>query len=189
MENRKTKNEKNQKEEIELKEEAAVSTGENTPLDNEETKSKEKRTASLEKENECLRKELDEQKEKYLRLFAEYDNYRKRTNKETSEAYSRATAEAVTSFLPLLDNLERAQQYAPDDEGMRALIKQLQDILVSLKVTVIDSDNKCFDPNFHNAIMHEEDESTEECRIVQTFQKGYMLGDKVIRHAMVKVVN
>ena len=159
------------------------------PTDKGETKKEEKLSHKLEKENESLKKELDEQKDKYLRLIAEYDNYRKRTLKEKCDSYSDAFTKAIISFLPLIDNIERAQEYAKDDEGIKAILKQLSDILTSLDVTAIESDGKSFDPNLHNAIMHEEDENAEENLIVQTLQKGYMLSDKVIRHAMVKVVN
>ena len=141
------------------------------------------------KEANPLQKELEEQKDKYLRLLAEYENYRKRTQKEKCDSYSDAFSSAVTAFLPLIDSLERALEFSPEDEGIKALAKQSEDILKILGITAIESDGRCFDPNFHNAIMHEQDESTEECRVVQTFQKGYLLGDRVIRHAMVKVVN
>lgn len=140
-------------------------------------------------EIDALKNELGEQKDKYIRLVAEYENYRKRTQKEKSDSYSEAFSTAVTHFLPMMDSLDKAHEFEPEDEGIKALLKQLDDILKALGVTVIESDGKPFDPNFHNAIMHEEDEDSEECMVVQTFQKGYMLGDKVIRPAMVKVVN
>lgn len=149
----------------------------------------EKTEPKLQKENKQLKKELEEQKDKYLRLLAEYDNYRKRTQKEKSDAYTEGIAAAVINFLPLIDNMERALSYTPDDEGMKALVKQVEDILKSMDVKAIESDNKPFDPNFHNAIMHEEDDTVDGCIIVETFQKGYVLGDKVLRHSMVKVVN
>lgn len=177
----------------EINEEAKSAAGQNAEStdENSETVDKQnsKKSAKLEKENEDLKKELDEQKDKYLRLLAEYDNYRKRTQKEKTDAYNDAYSTALTAFLPLIDTLERAQEFVPDDEGIKACIKQLADILKSLNISVIESDGKDFDPNLHNAIMHEQDDSDEVNKVVQTFQKGYIFGEKVIRHAMVKVKN
>lgn len=150
---------------------------------------KENANTKLKKENETIKNELEETKEKYLRLLAEYENYRKRSQKEKSDAYTDAYSTAITSFLPLIDNLERAQEFEKDNEGLKIIVKQLEDILKGIGVASIDSDGKNFDPNFHNAIMHDEDDNGEENMIVQTLQKGYMFGDKVIRHAMVKVIN
>lgn len=149
----------------------------------------EKTSKKSEKEIEALKAALSESNDKYLRLAAEYDNYRKRTAKEKSDAYSDAYSDAVKAILPLADSLDKALEFSPDDDGIKALSKQFADILAKINVTVIESDGKEFDPNLHNAIMHEEDETMGENMISQTFQKGYMLGEKVIRHAMVKVVN
>lgn len=145
--------------------------------------------AKLKKENDKIKKELEEQKDKYLRLYAEFDNYRKRTQKEKLEAYTDAKIDTVKAFLPLLDNMEKAQEFAKDDKNLQAILKQLEDILKMLDVKVIESDGKQFDPNLHEALMHEEDDSKDENKIIQTFQKGYMVGDKVIRHSLVKVLN
>ncbi|OGO87322.1 MAG: nucleotide exchange factor GrpE [Clostridiales bacterium GWF2_36_10] len=168
-----------------------VSTVEDSNLKetSDKAENEEKPNLKLEKENENLKKELATEKDKYLRLFAEYENFRKRSQKEKSEIEAEVSIKAIINFLPLIDNMERAQEYAKDDEGMKVIIKQFADILKNIGVSVIESDGKTFDPNLHNAIMHEEDDSGEENKIVQTFQKGYMLGDKVIRHAMVKVIN
>lgn len=136
-----------------------------------------------------LRKQLDEQNDKYLRLYAEYDNYRKRSSKEKADAYADAYATAVKAFLPLLDNLERALEYEKDNEGFRMIVKQMHDIFEKLGVKEIESDGKEFDPEFHNAIIHEDDPEKGENLITQTLQKGYTMDDKVIRHSMVKVVN
>lgn len=151
--------------------------------------STEKNCKKEQKELEALKNELSESNDKYLRLAAEYDNFRRRSAKEKSDAYSDAYSDAVKAILPLADSLDIALSFNPDDEGIKALSKQLLDILAKIGVTVIESDGKEFDPNLHNAIMHEEDESMGENMVAQTFQKGYMLGEKVIRHAMVKVVN
>lgn len=152
-------------------------------------KKEEKASKKAEKEIEALKTELAETNDRYLRLAAEYDNYRKRSAKEKSDAYADAYSDAIKAILPLADSLDKALEFSPDDDGIKALTKQFTDILAKIGVTVIESDGKEFDPNLHNAIMHEEDESMGENMISQTFQKGYMLGEKMIRHAMVKVAN
>lgn len=136
-----------------------------------------------------LQKQLDELNDKYLRLYAEYDNFRKRSAKEKADAYSDARIDVVKAFLPLLDNLERALEYEGDNEGFRIIVKQMNEIFEKLAVKPIESDGVGFDPNFHNAIMHEENPDMGENIVAQTFQKGYTMNEKVIRHAMVKVVN
>lgn len=157
----------------------------------EETKKEKKckKSDKAEKEINELKAKLAEADDKFLRLAAEYDNYRKRTAKEKSDAYSDAYCDAVKAILPLADSLDKALEFTPDDEGIKALSKLFSDILSKLGVTAIESDGKEFDPNLHNAIMHEDDETMGENLVSQTFQKGYTLGEKVIRHAMVKVVN
>ncbi len=157
----------------------------------EETKKEKKckKSDKAEKEITELKAKLAEADDKFLRLAAEYDNYRKRTAKEKSEAYTDAYCDAVKAILPLADSLDKALEFTPDDEGIKALSKLFSDILSKIGVTAIESDGKEFDPNLHNAIMHEDDEAMGENLVSQTFQKGYILGEKVIRHAMVKVVN
>lgn len=156
----------------------------------EESKGKEEKVPKkAQKEIDELKNKLAEYDDRYLRLAAEYDNYRKRTIKEKSDAYADAYCDAVKAILPLADSLDKALEFSPEDEGIKALSKLFADILSKLGVTVIESDGKEFDPNLHNAIMHEDDEALGENLVVQTFQTGYMLGEKVIRHAMVKVVN
>ena len=146
-------------------------------------------TKQTQKELESVKAELAESNEKYLRLAAEYDNFRKRSAKEKADAYTDAYSDAIKALLPLADSLDKALEFNPEDEGIKALCKLLADTFAKIGVTAIESDGKEFDPNFHNAIMHEEDETKGENVIVQTFQKGYMLGEMVIRHAMVKVAN
>lgn len=137
--------------------------------------------------------ELAATNDKYLRLAAEYDNYRKRTQKEREGLYSDAFADAVTALLPIIDNLDRAVAFATDDselsKGILMLKKQTDEVLEKLKVEEIPSDGAVFDPALHNAIMHEDDENSPENTVSATLQKGYRLGDKVIRYALVKVVN
>ena len=142
-------------------------------------------------ENEAglLKAQLAEANDKYLRLAAEYDNFRKRSLKEKADAYADAYSDAVKALLPLADALDKAKEFNPEDDGIKALCKLLTDTFAKIGVTPIESDGKEFDPNLHNAILHEDDESMGENLVAQTFQKGYLLGEKVIRHAMVKVVN
>ena len=140
-------------------------------------------------ELEKAKKELAELNDKYLRILAEYDNYRRRTAKEKEETTSYAFSVAALGFLPLADNFERAVSFSPDDENITVLHKQLIDILDKMNIKAFESDGKEFDPNLHNAVMHEDDPEQPENTVVQTFVKGYMIGDKVLRHAMVKVVN
>ena len=157
----------------------------------EETKKEKKckKSDKAEKEIAELKAKISEADDKFLRLAAEYDNYRKRTAKEKSDAYSDAYCDAVKAILPLADSLDKALEFTPDDEGIKALSKLFSDILSKIGVSEIESDGKEFNPNLHNAIMHEDDETMGENLVSQTFQKGYTLGEKVIRHAMVKVVN
>ena len=172
--------------------EEAVETEEKAEAAVKEESKKEKKckkSDKAEKEITELKAKLAEADDKFLRLAAEYDNYRKRTAKEKSEAYTDAYCDAVKTILPLADSLDKALEFTPDDDGIKALSKLFSDILAKIGVTAIESDGKEFNPNFHNAIMHEDDETMGENLVSQTFQKGYMLGEKVIRHAMVKVVN
>lgn len=155
----------------------------------EKDKKEKKLSHREQKELEALKAQLEEKNDQYLRLYAEYENFRKRSEKEKTDCYTAAYADALTAFLPLLDSMAQAQQFSPEDEGIRALVKQQNDILAKLGITEIESDGATFDPNFHNAIMHEENPEVGENVVVQTFQKGYMRGEKVLRHAMVKVAN
>ena len=172
--------------------EEAVETEEKAEAAVKEESKKEKKckkSDKAEKEITELKAKLAEADDKFLRLAAEYDNYRKRTAKEKSEAYTDAYCDAVKTILPLADSLDKALEFTPDDEGIKALSKLFSDILSKIGVSEIESDGKEFNPNLHNAIMHEDDETMGENLVSQTFQKGYTLGEKVIRHAMVKVVN
>lgn len=136
---------------------------------------------------------LAQAEEKYLRLAAEYDNYRKRTAKEKESAWTSAKAQTVAAFLPVYDNLERALKQQTADEayakGVEMTMKGLQDALQGLGVELIPALGEVFDPNRHNAVMHVEDEAAGENTVVEVFQQGFTCGDKVIRFAMVKVAN
>ena len=133
-----------------------------------------------------------EELEKYLRLVAEYDNYRKRTAKEKEAIYPEAKVSVISSFLPVLDNLERALQSVGDDpvyEGIKMISKQFVETLKAAGVEEIPALGEKFNPNFHNAVMHVDDENFGENEIVEEFQKGYKMGERIIRYSMVKVAN
>ncbi len=137
---------------------------------------------------------FDELNDRYLRMAAEYDNFRKRSQREREQAYTDAVSRAVTALLPTYDNLERAIKAETADaeykKGVEMTMTQLTESLKGLNVTVIEaSAGTTFDPNFHNAVMHVEDEALGENVIAEVFQQGFQIGDKVIRHAMVKVAN
>ena len=137
--------------------------------------------------------ELTAEKDKYLRLAAEYDNYRKRSQKEREALYTDVKAETVTKLLPVYDNLKRALEQQTEDQafyrGVEMTMTQLLDILSKLGVKPIEAIGHNFDPSMHNAVMHIEDEDVGENTVVEEFQTGFLLGDKVIRFSMVKVAN
>ena len=135
-------------------------------------------------------KALAEARDKYMRLAAEYDNFRKRSAKEKEGIYADAYSDCILALLPVADNLERALLFPEGEkvlEGVRMTMNQFTEALKKLGVEEIET--KVFDPVYHNAVMHVEDEAFGEGEIVEVFQKGYKKGDKVIRHAMVKVAN
>ena len=142
---------------------------------------------------EGLAKLVSDVNDKYLRLAAEYDNYRKRTTREKENAYADAKADTIKPFLAVYDNLERGiAQYDEADvhrQGLELILRQFTEALTKLGVTEIESQGVPFDPEKHNAVMHVEDESVGENTVVEVFQKGFALGDKVLRFAMVKVAN
>lgn len=139
-----------------------------------------------------LKEENDSLKDKLLRTVAEYDNFRKRTAKEKENIYTEACADVLKEMLPVLDNLERAVSVEGSAEdlkkGIELTINQFKDSFEKLGVEEIASDGE-FDPNFHNAVMHMEDENLGKNQVAEVFLKGYKKGDKVLRHSMVKVVN
>ena len=129
----------------------------------------------------------------YLRLAADYDNFRKRTVKEKEASYGNGKADAVEKLLPVYDNLERALNQPTEDEaykkGVEMTMNQLVSIFAGLGVEIFGAAGEVFDPNIHNAVMHTEEEGVEENTITQVFQKGFKLGDKIVRFAMVQVAN
>lgn len=167
--------------------------------DGKESYGERKKIRKLESEIEGLKKRLEAAdaaaaaaNEKYLRMLAEYDNFRKRSAKEKESSYNEAYADAVTLILPVLDNLERASKYTDAEsvtKGIELILKNLCETLDKLGIKVIGEAGVKFDPSIHYAVMHIEDENFGENEVVEVLQKGYMKCDKVIRHAMVKVAN
>ena len=152
-----------------------------------------KKTDNKEEIKAAVEKAVAEEKEKYLRLAAEYDNFRRRTQKEKESLYGDIKADALTKFLPVYDNLERALKQETADEayrkGVEMIMTQFVSTMEKLGVTEIEAQGEKFDPAKHNAVMHVDDESFGENEVVEVFQKGFKLNDKVIRFAMVKVAN
>ena len=142
---------------------------------------------------EELKTQLAAKEDQFLRLAAEYDNFRRRSAKEKTEAYSKAKADAALAFLPVYDNLERALKQGSEDEaflkGVEMTMTQLVNVLDSLGIKAIEAEGKPFDPNFHKAVMHIKDENLGENVVAQVFQTGFIMGYKVIRFAMVQVAN
>lgn len=155
----------------------------------EPEKAPEKEPDPLEEAQTALQKEHDQ----YLRLAAEYDNFRKRSQKEKDNIYRDAKADTTEKFLPVFDNLARALEQETEDtaykKGVEMTMTGLMEILKKLDVTVYGEPGDTFSPELHNAVMHIEDDNYKEGEIVQVFQKGFMLGDKVIRFAMVQTAN
>ena len=162
-----------------------------------DAKADKKKIKKLESELADLQKQLDTKAEeckacedKYLRMMAEYDNFRKRSTKEKEVLYADAYSDCISNILPILDNLERAGKSDHLDavkKGLELTAKAFDDALSKMGISVIET--KIFDPNLHAAVMHIEDDAYGESEIVEVFQKGYVKGDKVIRYAMVKVAN
>ena len=165
----------------------------------EETKKEKKKNKKAEAEIAELKEiilskeqEIAELNDKYLRLYAEYDNFRRRSAKEREAIYSDAKSDTLKNILPILDNMERATAFSEADkilEGMNLILKSFNEAFTKMDVKEIEALGKTFDPNVHYAVMHIEDESYGENEVVEVLQKGYICGDKVIRYAMVKVAN
>ena len=154
-----------------------------------ETEEKEK----IEKTDKVDSNELEELNDRYKRLFAEFENYKKRTQKESLNKRVEITGDVVSSILPVMDNLEKAAEAQTDDtnyqEGIILVVKQLASVLNSFGMTEIESVGKKFDPELHEAVSHIEDPDKGQGEIVQEYRKGYRIGNKVIRHSMVIVAN
>lgn len=157
---------------------------------------KDKATAAIEELRAQLKAEREKSDEYYEHLkrnMAEFDNFKKRISKEKDMMYNTISANIVSELLPILDNFDKALNADTTDEsyknGMVMIYNQLMETLNKLGVEEIDALNSTFDPNFHEAVMHVEDENYGEKEVTEVFRKGYKLGDKIIRHAMVKVAN
>ncbi len=134
----------------------------------------------------------DEWHDRFIRLSADFDNFKKRSVTEKNAAYANATADAVAELLPIIDNLERAIAAAEDSPmkaGVEMVLTQALKAFENLNVTPVGIPGDIFDPQIHNAVMHVDDEEQGENVIVEVFQKGYRMGDKIVRHALVKVAN
>ena len=142
---------------------------------------------------ELAAKQLESVKDQFVRLTAEYDNYRKRTTKEKDALYQDAKADTISAFLAVYDNLERALNQPTEDaaykKGVELTMNELVKIFTGLGVEIFGAVGDSFDPNLHNAVMHTEDEGLGENVIAQVFQKGFKVGDKIVRFAMVQVAN
>ena len=159
----------------------------------QEAEAVEEAPAETNAELEAAKAALAAQEDKYLRLAAEYDNYRKRTAKEKEALWTDIKADTAAAFLPVYDNLERAVNQPTADEaykkGVEMTMNQLKEVFTKLGITEIPALGEQFDPNLHNAVMHIDDENFGENTISQVFQAGFQCGDKVIRFAMVQVAN
>jgi len=144
-------------------------------------------------QTEQMKEQLAQQEDKYLRLAAEYDNYRKRTAKEKESIWAEVKADTAAAFLPVYDNLERAIKQESADEaykkGVEMTMNQLKEVFSKLGIEEIPALGETFDPNLHNAVMHIDDENFGENTIAEVFQAGFRCGEKVIRFSMVKVAN
>ena len=163
-----------------------------TPVEETVEETTEETTVETPKEDSWEEK-YNAEHDSYLRLAADYDNFRKRTAKEKEQSYGNGKADAIEKLLPIYDNLERALNQPTEDEaykkGVEMTMTQLVSIFTSLGVEIYGNVGDEFDPNIHNAVMHVEDENAAENTICQVFQKGIKLGEKIIRFAMVQVAN
>ena len=184
-----------------MNEEAKEPTAEETPAEEikeeavpaEETPAAEVPAEEVPSELDKLRADLAAEKDKYLRLAAEYDNFRKRSARERDNIYADVKADTLLKLLPVYDNLERALKNPTADEayrrGVEMTMNQFLETLKAMGVTPIETEGATFDPTKHNAVMHCEDPERGEQEIVQEFQKGFKMGDRVIRCSMVQVAN
>ena len=182
---------KNKKEPLPEEQEKEQSAAEQTAA--EDTAAEPETEQAEEKASAPAKDEVADEHDRFLRLIAEYDNFRKRSAKERENIYTDVRVDTVTKFLPVYDNLQRAMNTQTLDEaykkGVEMTFNQLKQVMTSLGVEEIPAEGETFDPTVHNAVMHVEDESFGENVIVEEFQKGFKLGGKVIRFSMVKVAN
>ena len=185
----------NETEAVDAEEVKAEETGaEEAPAseDAKETRSERKKSKKQDKLLEEKQAEIDELNDKYLRMMAEYDNFRRRSREEKDGIYETALSDTVGELLPIIDNLERAAGFDDGEkvkEGLVMIAKSVESVLEKLGVEEFGKVGEDFDPNLHNAVLHVEDESLGENKIVEVFQKGYKKGKHIIRFAMVKTAN
>ena len=190
---KKEKREKDQEKNIPQQETACEEETEKQP--EAETKAGDQEAAAEEAKSdplEELQKELGRQKDLLLRTAAEYENFRRRSQKERENVYADAYAEALGEVMPMVDNLERALQCGEGEQlhkGLEMVMNQFQEMLKKLGIETFGEKGDTFDPNIHHAIMHEDNENLPENSIVEVFQRGYKKGERIIRCAMVKVAN
>lgn len=164
-----------------------------------ECEKKEKKCSKKDKENKRiteLEQALKDSEDKYIRMLAEYDNFKKRTQKEKESLYKEGIADSVANLLSVLDNLDRAAAVDVEKsdaqsvvDGVNKILEQAKEVFAKMGVEEIAAKGEKFDPELHNAVMHEENEEYEENTVSEVFLKGYKIGDRVIRHSMVKVAN
>ena len=175
----------------EIKKEGEATTEPKPEKEDKKTKKKAKEEELLLKIEE-LEKKLSESDDKYLRMAAEYDNFRRRSREEKDATYEIALSDTVSELLPIIDNLERAAMYDDGEkvkEGLVMTLKSVDSVFEKMGIEKFGAAGDAFDPNVHNAVFHVEDDSLGEGEIVEVFQKGYKKGKKIIRFAMVKSAN
>lgn len=187
------KNEENNEKELDKKVENKKEHTEEKKNNESKENKEEKRIEELKTQLKAEKEKSDEYYEHLKRNMAEFDNFKKRISKEKDMMYNSISADIVSELLPTLDNFEKALAAKTQDEsykdGMQMIYNQIRETLKKLGVEEIDALNKEFDPNMHEAVMHIEDENYGEKEVVEVLRKGYKIGDKIIRHAMVKVAN
>ena len=185
--------ESQQEPEIKSEAKAEAKKAEEKPSGKKQDKKESKGAGEKKEEQSSPAEELKGANDRYLRLLAEYDNYRKRSQKEKDNLYADIKSDTVAKFLPVYDNLVRALAQSTEDEayrrGVEMIMTQFNTTLEKLGATKIECLGQKFDPSLHNAVMHVEDEEKGENEIVEVFQEGFLMGEKVIRFAMVKVAN
>lgn len=197
MSSKKEKTEKQEEIKAEVQKETPETAAEQPEPEHKDEAKKEKKQKKESKREaelkETAEKLIQAEKDKYLRLCAEYDNFRKRSQKERDTLYADIKADTLIKFLPIYDNLERALATPTEDEayrrGVEMIMTQFCTTMDKLGITEIDALGQKFDPNMHNAVMHIQDDAYGENEVVEVFQKGFKLNDRVIRFAMVKVAN
>lgn len=175
-----------------VSEETSEDNGKKDKKSKKDEKKEHREIADLKKQLEEAQQKISEAEDKYLRVMAEYDNFRKRSARELESRYSDAYSDALSQILPVIDNIERASMYKESDkvvDGIAMIVKTFPDTLSKLGVEAFGTEGDEFDPNLHNAVMQVEDENRKEGEIVSVLQKGYKREDKVIRYAMVTVAN